>query len=317
MGPKQTVLAAIAAIVAIAIWSAAFTVDESKQAFIKRFGQIQGDAITEPGLHWKVPVIDEVVRFEKRLLAWDGDVEQIPTSGREFVMVDTTARWRITDPRLFLESVQNERGAQTRIDDILDSVVRDKISSSKLEEIIRSSDWELDKDKVEDEVAERQDVDLELSPDRGRQEIEQAIQKVAAKQMPSYGIKLEDVRIKRVNYIDSVRKQVEDRMISERQSIAERFRSEGRGRSEEILGEMKKELQTITSGAQRKAEEIRGEADAKVTEIYGQSYGQDPEFYSFLQTLETYKDTLGDNTTLMLRADSDFYRYLQSVEPED
>jgi membrane protease subunit HflC len=313
--PKQ-IAALIALLVAVLVlFSSAFTVDEAEQAFIVQFGQIQGEAITEPGLHWKIPLIQEVRRFDKRQLAWDGDVEQIPTRGREFVMVDTTARWRINDPRLFLESVRDENGAQTRIDDILDSVVRDKISSAKLEEIIRSSDWNVDADKIDPEISSRQDVDLELSPDEGRQELEKSILEVAAKQMPDYGIELIDVRIKRVNYIDSVRQQVEDRMISERQSIAERFRSEGRGRSEEILGEMKKELQTIRSGAQRKAEEIRGKADAEATQIYGQAYDRDAEFYAFLQTLETYKSTIEDNTTLMISADSDFYRYLESVRP--
>lgn len=313
--PKQ-IAALIALLVAVLVlFSSAFTVDEAEQAFIVQFGQIQGEAITEPGLHWKIPLIQEVRRFDKRQLAWDGDVEQIPTRGREFVMVDTTARWRINDPRLFLESVRDENGAQTRIDDILDSVVRDKISSAKLEEIIRSSDWNVDADKIDPEISERQDVDIELSPDEGRQELENSILEVAAKQMPDYGIELIDVRIKRVNYIDSVRQQVEDRMISERQSIAERFRSEGRGRSEEILGEMKKELQTIRSGAQREAEEIRGEADAEATQIYGEAYDRDAEFYAFLQTLETYKSTIEDNTTLMISADSDFYRYLENVRP--
>ncbi|XOZ32997.1 protease modulator HflC [Halomonadaceae bacterium KBTZ08] len=310
------VLTAVVLVILLVSSSAVFVVDQAKQAFIVRFGEIQGEAITEPGLKWKVPLIDDVRRFDKRLLAWDGDVEEIPTRGREFIIVDTTARWRIEDPRRFMESVRDEAGAQTRIDDILDSVVRDKISGAQLEEIVRSSDWDVDTEALEDEVAEREDVDLELSPDRGRQELEREILDVAEEQMPSYGIKLEDVRIKRVNYIDSVRKQVEDRMISERQSIAEKFRSEGRGRSEEILGEMQKELQTIQSEAEMEAKKLRGKADAQVTQIYGDAFGQDSEFYAFLQTLETYKDTIGDNTTLMLGADSDFYQYLENADKE-
>ena len=315
---KQASIAGIILVVVILVVSssAVFVVDQAEQAFIVRFGEIQGEAITEPGLKWKIPLIDDVRRFDKRLLAWDGDVEEIPTRGREFIIVDTTARWRISDPRRFLESVRDETGAQTRIDDILDSVVRDKISGARLEEIVRSSDWEVDTDQLEDEVAEREDVDLELSPERGRQELEREVLEVAKGQMPSYGIELEDVRIKRVNYISSVRKQVEDRMISERQSIAEKFRSEGRGRSEEILGEMQKELQTIQSEAEMQAKRIRGKADARVTRTYGEAFGQNPEFYSFLQTLETYKDTIGDNTTLMLNADSDFYRYLENAQKE-
>lgn len=309
-------LAVVVLVILLVSSSAVFVVDQAKQAFIVRFGEIQGDAITEPGLKWKVPLIDDVRRFDKRLLAWDGDVEEIPTRGREFIIVDTTARWRIEDPRRFMESVRDEAGAQTRIDDILDSVVRDKISGAKLEEIVRSSDWDVDTEELEDEMAQREDVDLELSPDRGRQELEREILDVAEEHMPSYGIKLEDVRIKRVNYIDSVRKQVEDRMISERQSIAEKFRSEGRGRSEEILGEMQKELQTIQSEAEMEAKKLRGKADAQVTQIYGDAFGQDSEFYAFLQTLETYKGTIGDNTTLMLGADSDFYQYLENADKE-
>ncbi len=315
---RPTTLAGIVAVLLILLLgkSSIFVVDQAEQAFVVRFGEIQGEAITEPGLKWKMPLIDDVRRFDKRLLAWDGDVEEIPTRGREFIIVDTTARWRIDNPRRFLESVRDEAGAQRRIDDILDSVIRDKVSGARLEEIVRSSDWEVDEQALREEVADREDVDLELTPDRGRQELEREVVEVASTQMPDYGIELKDVRIKRVNYISSVRKQVEDRMISERQSIAEKFRSEGRGRSEEILGEMQKELQTIQSEAEMRAKEIRGDADAEVTRVYGEAFGQNPEFYAFLQTLETYRDAIGDNTTLMLRADSDFYKYLESAGGE-
>ncbi len=315
MKPKATLLLAGLLAGAALISASAFTVDEAQQAFVVQFGKVQGEAITQPGLHWKLPFIQEVRRFDKRLLIWNGDVEQIPTLGREFVLVDTTARWRIANPRLFLESMRDEQGAQSRMDDILDSVVRDKISSARLEEIVRSSDWQVDPRKVEEETAESAHVDLDLKPGKGRGQLERDILELASAQMPSYGIELLDVRIKRVNYIKSVREQVENRMISERQSIAERFRSEGRGRSEEILGEMQKELQTIRSEARRNAETIRGRADGEVTRIYGRTYGQDPEFYSFLKTLEAYRVTVGDNTTLMIRGDSDLYRYLGSVQP--
>ncbi|ADO73640.1 protease modulator HflC [Stigmatella aurantiaca] len=299
--------------VLVTVYSSAFCVGETEQAFIVQFGEIKGEAITEPGLHWKRPFIDEIRRFDKRLLVWEGDVEQIPTLGREFILVSTSARLRITNPRLFLESVHDERGAQNSLDDILHSVVRNKVSGARLEEIIRSSDWRAPSHSLEEGGALQTDVNLALTPDRGCEELEREILKAAQAQISNYGIELLDVRIKRVNYIASVREQVENRMISERQSIAEKFRSEGRGRSEEILGEMQRELQIIRSEASRKAEEIRGEADAQVTHIYGQAYSQNAEFYGFLKTLETYRETMGANTTLMISANSDFYRYLESI----
>ncbi|MCB1640191.1 MAG: protease modulator HflC, partial [Xanthomonadales bacterium] len=231
--------------------------------------------------------------------------------GREFVVVDTTARWRISDPLQFLRSVRDEQGARTRLDDIIDSTVRDIVSGTDLEEIVRSRDWKVDVKELDDGTVVREDVDL-VKPKKGRERLEQEMLAAAASRVEQLGIELADVRIKRINYIDSVRRQVETRMISERQSIAERFRSEGQGRSQEILGQMERELRTITSEAERAAAEIRGRADAEATRIYGESFGADPEFYAFFRTLETYR-TMGENTTLMLDADSEYFRYLDST----
>lgn len=303
----------IAALVAVTVFSAAFIVDEAEQVIIVQFGEPQGDVVSDPGLHWKMPFIQEVRRFDKRLLIWDGDVTQIPTLGREFIQVDTTARWRIADPLQFLRSVRDERGGRTRLDDIIDSVVRDIVSGTELEEIVRSGDWNVDVKELDEVEQERQDVALTQRPKLGREKLESEILKSASRLMPGLGIELKDVRIKRINYIDSVRVQVENRMISERQAIAERFRAEGQGRSLEITGEMEKELRTINSEAARKAEEIRGDADAEAIRIYGEAFGRDAEFYAFMRTLETYRE-LGDNTTLMIRADSDFFRYLENTE---
>lgn len=290
-----------------------FVLDEADQAIIVQFGEPRGEIISEPGLKTKLPW-QQVRYFDKRLLNWDGDVTQIPTLGREFILVDTTARWRIDDPLQFLRSVRDERGARTRLDDIIDSVVRDMVSSTELEEIIRSQDWSVDLDDLEDPLlAEREDVDLQQRPKLGRELLEQEILQRAQRLMPELGIELHDVRVKRVNYIDSVRRQVENRMIAERQSIAERFRAEGQGQAQQILGEMERELRTIRSEAEREAQEIRGRADAEATRIYGQAFGEDPEFYTFFQTLETYR-ALGENSTLMLRADSDFFRYLERAQ---
>lgn len=310
---KSTLLAVVAVVALLIGYTTLYTVDEAKQAIVVQFGEPIGDVINEPGLKFKLPW-QNVRFFDKRLLVWDGDVTQIPTLGREFILVDTTARWRITDPLLFLTSVRDENGARTRLDDIIDSVVRDMVSSTELEEIVRSRDWEVDMEDLDDPtLADRGDVDLESRPQLGRELLEAEIRDRARASMPSLGIELDDVRIKRVNYIQSVRRQVESRMIAERQSIAERFRSEGRGRSQEILGNMERDLRSIRSEAGRQAEEIRGAADAEATRIYGQAFGADPEFYSFFRTLESYR-ALGDNSTLMLRSDSDFFRYLEQSQ---
>jgi len=310
----KAIIIAIAAIALIAGANFVFyTIDEAEQAIIVQFGEPMGDVISEPGLKMKLPW-QNVRRFDKRLLVWDGDVTQIPTLGREFILVDTTARWRIADPLLFLTSVRDEAGARTRLDDIVDSVVRDMVSSTELEEIVRSKDWEVDVDDLADPaMADRGDINLEKQPKLGRELLETEILERARDSMPTLGIVLDDVRVKRVNYIDSVRKQVENRMIAERQSIAERFRSEGQGRSQEILGNMERDLRRIRSEAEREAEEIRGEADAEATKIYGEAFGAEPEFYSFFRTLESYR-ALGPNATIMLSADSDFFRYLEESQ---
>lgn len=301
----------VAAILALLVASAAYVVDQAEQAIVVQFGEPVGDVVTEPGLHWKVPFIQEVRRFDKRFLSWDGDVSQIPTLGREFVVVDTTARFRIVDALQFLRSVRDETGARTRLDDIIDSVARDIVSGTELEEIVRSADWDVDVSELSEEEAAVVDTALE-KPEKGRGQLEKEMLASASRLMPELGIELVDVRIKRINYIDSVRKQVENRMIAERQSIAARFRSEGEGRSQEILGEMERQLRGIRSEAARQAQEIIGKADAEAARIYGQAFGADPEFYAFFRTLESY-DAIGENTTLMIGADSDFFRYLEST----
>ena len=304
------VLGLLAAVVILG--AGLFVIDQAEQGIIVQFGEPVGEVVATPGLHWKRPFIQEVRRFDKRLLAWDGDVSQIPTLGREFIVVDTTARWRIVDPLKFLRSVRDELGARTRLDDILDSVVRDIVSGADLEEIVRSHDWDVDPAQAEEALA-RGDVALQ-KPKLGREGLEQKMLAAASRLMPDMGIEIVDVRIKRINYIESVRRQVESRMVSERQSIAARFRSEGEGRSQEILGNMEKQLREIRSEAERKAEEIRGTADAEATKTYGAAYGADPEFFAFFRTLESYR-ALGKNATLMLDAKAEFFRYLESTQP--
>lgn len=306
----------IVIILVVVISSSMYTVDETEQVVVTQFGRPVSSEIDRPGLHFKKPFIQDVRRFDKRLITWDGDVNQIPTLGREFIIVDTTARWRIVDPLLFLQSVRNEAGARSRLNDILDSVVRDKISGTELEEIVRSKDYTVTDSDLEDPALVREDVDLTAKPKMGREELTRGILEEARKAMPELGLELVDLRLKRINYIEDVGRKVEERMISERQRIAEQFRSEGQGRSAEIDGETDKMIREITSEAQRKAEEIKGNADAEATTIYGQSFGQDPEFYAFFRTLESYAKTIGSNTTLLINADSGFYQYLNEIRPE-
>ena len=313
--PRVVLGAIIALALAITLYSATFVVDQSQQAIVVEFGEPKGGLITQPGLHLKKPFIQTVRLFDRRLLIWDGDPNQIPTLGREFISVDTTARWRIVDPLQFLKSVRDEAGARSRLNDILDSVVRDKISNTDLEEIVRSKDWRPDPTAIEAEEPLRTDVDLTAPTKMGREQLTREILHDAQKVIAPLGIELIDVRIKRLNYIDEVRSKVEDRMIAERQRVAEQFRSEGAGRSAEIDGETDRQQRTIISEGQRRAEEIRGTADAEATQIYGDVFGRDPEFYAYFRTLENYSRSIGENSTLMLRADSDFFKYLQDISP--
>ena len=290
-----------------------YTVEEGQQAIVLQFGRPVGETVTQAGLHFKLPFIQEVRRFEKRLLIWDGEPNQIPTKGREFIWVDTTARWRIADARKFLESVATEAGAQSRLNDIIDSVVRDQVSSSELVELVRSATWEVPPGEVLQEAPEEVQEELKKKIARGREEITRTILAEARRIIPQYGIELVDVRIKRLNYVESVQQKVYARMISERMRIAAQFRSEGEGRSAEILGTMEKELRQIRSNAYRQVQEIRGQGDAEATRIYGEAYGADPEFYAFSRTLEAYKEGSKANSVMILTTDSDYYRYLKQA----
>ncbi len=292
-----------------------YVLEEGEQGVIVQFGKPVGSSVTEAGLHVKLPFIQKILRFEKRLLIWDGDPNQIPTAGREFIWVDATARWRIVDPLKFLENVASENGAQSRLDDIVDSVIRDLVSANSLVELVRSTTWQASESEVPGETPQELAEELTREIQLGREELTRAILEEVREITPQYGIEVVDVRIKRLNYVQSVREKVYDRMISERNRIASRYRSEGEGRSAEILGNMEKELREIRSTAYRTVQEIRGEADASATRIYGEAYGRDPEFYAFSRTLEEYKEKQNDSIILVLTTDSDFYRYLKLAAP--
>lgn len=307
-----------AAVLAVVLLSGSvYTLDETEQAVIVQFGAPVGDAVTTPGLHFKAPFIQEVRRFDKRLLMWDGDPNQIPTLGREFILVDATARWRIADPLRFLKSVRDESGAQSRLDDVIDSVVRNRVSSFELVEIIRSKDWKVKEEDIDPLLVPEEELEdiLEERVMMGREELTRSILEEASKEMPAYGIELKEVFIKRINYIPSVQEQVFNRMIAERRRIAERFRAEGQGQSAEIRGEMRREVEEIVSKARREAETIRGAADAEATRIYNEAYGTDPEFYAFYRSLESYARSMGDRATLILGMDSEYFRYFREADP--
>ncbi|MCH8980548.1 protease modulator HflC [candidate division KSB1 bacterium] len=287
-----------------------FVVDETEQAILLQFGRPIGEPITTAGLNFKIPFIQEVRKFDKRVLEWDGDENQIPTSDKKYIHVDTFGRWRIIDPLKFLQSVRgDELLAQSRLDDIVDSATRNFISENLLLEAVRNTNREMQTTIEEQGRIGTERVVLEIK--KGREQITREILAKAAEAMPEFGIELLDVRIKRINYIEEVREKVYERMISERKRIAEKSRSEGQGRKAEIDGERQKEYQRISSEAYREAQKIKGRGDAEATRIYANSFGRDPEFYSFIETLESYKKTMNSNTTLILSTNSEYLKYLK------
>jgi membrane protease subunit HflC len=286
-----------------------FTVDETEQAVITQFGRPIGEPITEPGLNPKIPFIQVVNFFPKTLLEWDGDPGQIPTLDKTYIWVDTFARWRITDPLKYFRTVHNEIGAQRKLDDIIDPAVRNFVTSYHLIESVRNSNRPMDTMEIGLEQIGKKATVTEVKT--GREKITRLISEQAAPKLAEFGIEVVDVRIKRINYVEEVQKAVFGRMIAERNQIAEKFRSEGSGESKKIEGEKDKELKKISSEAYRTSQEIKGKADAEAASLYAEAYGRDSEFYSFVKTLEVYKNTLDENTALMLSTDSDFLRYLK------
>jgi membrane protease subunit HflC len=288
-----------------------YVVNEAEQAIITQFGKPVGD-VAQPGLHVKIPFVQKVTRFERRILKWDGAPNQIPTKDKRFIWIDTTARWRIKDPLLFYTTVATERGALSRLDDILDSVVRDAVSGRLLVELVRGSDY-----KAQDKAEEQFEVEGVVVPTEelvGREEIMANILDKARANTPDYGIELLDVQIKRINYVEQVRTRVYERMINERKKVAAQYRSEGEGEQADILGQMDRELKGISSEAYRKVLEVRGGADAEAAAIYAEAYNRDKEFYAFLRTLESYKKSIQKNGRLVISTDSDYYRYLKQAQ---
>ncbi len=294
---------------AVFIYNAAYSIDETEQVIVTQFGRIIGEPKVDPGLKFKIPFIQQANYFAKNLLDWDGDPGQIPTLDKTYIWVDTFARWKITDAVKFFQTVNNRFAAIGKLNDIIDPAVRNFITSNQLIEAVRKSDRTLDRSGFGGSDFESERIYYTITT--GREKITQGILNQAQPKLAPFGIELVDVKIKRINYVEQVRKSVYGRMIAERKQIAEKFRSEGKGEAQKIRGEKERDLLEIQSTAYRKAQEIKGKADAEATIIYAEAYGVDPEFYSFVQTLEVYIESLGEKNTLILSTDSEFLKYLK------
>jgi len=295
----------------------AYTVDETEQVVVTRFDKVQRTENT-PGLKFKWPIIEKALVFPNNLQEWDGDPGQIPTRDKTYIWVNTFARWKIVDPVLFFKTIGYVNRAQQRLDEIIDPTVRNFITSNRLIEAVRNSNRELDTfEDLGDSATEDPKKDL---PARfaqvyvGRDKIDNGILNQASPKLKQFGIELADVKIKRVNYVEEVRKSVYDRMIAERRQIAQKFRSEGKGEAQKILGEKERELKRIESEAYRTAQEVMGKADAESTRLYAEAFGLDPEFYSFIKTLEVYGSALSDNSSLVLSTDSEIFKYIKGYK---
>ena len=309
---NSKVLLLIAAGIAVVMaYTSAFIVNETEQVVITQFGRVVGTPKQAPGLYFKVPVIQDAIYFPKNLLQWEGDPGQIPTLDKTYIWVDVFARWKIVDPVKFLQTVNNTISAQSRLDDIIDPATRNFITSYRLIEAVRRSNRELDTFEIGLEDIQKEPVEQITT---GRDKITHGILEQAQPKLTPFGIELVDVKIKRINYVEQVRESVYGRMIAERKQIAEKFRSEGKGEAAKIIGEKERDLKRITSEAYRTAQEVKGKADAESTKLYAQAFGIDPEFYSFMKSLEVYNDTLGENSSVVLSTSSEFLKYLKGYK---
>jgi membrane protease subunit HflC len=311
-------LISIFVVVALAILANAslYTVDMREQVVITRFQQVVGEPIKTPGLKFKMPFVDKVNRFSKMVMEWDGPGSAIPTKEKVNIVVDTFARWQIKDPLVFMKGVRDERSAQSRLNDVIDSETRKVIASHEFIEVVRSTK---DRVVVVDETIVTPDSRLgKLTPIKlGRQALEAMILKNARPKIEGWGIELLDVRVKRINYNPDVLRTIYDRMTSERMQIADRFRSEGAGEAAKKLGERDRDLKEIESEAYKKIQEIEGAADAKATEIYAKAYNASPEsveLFTFVKSMETLRLTITPDSTMILTTNGDLMGYLKSMD---
>jgi len=307
---KRIIFLIFLALIILGAYSSLYIVDETQQVVKTRFGKPVGNAVTTPGLHAKVPYFDVLHYFDKRYLEWDGRPNQIPTKDKRFIWVDTYARWRISDPLLFYQRLNDERGAHSRLDDIIDGETRNAIAGHNIIEVVRMSN----RVSLVDSTALEEQTKLEKIS-VGRENIGDEILIAAQARCADLGIEILDFEFKRINYVKEVQEKVFERMVTERKRIADKYRSEGQGEASRINGERERELLRIRSGAFRTAQEIKGKADAEATAIYNQAYNRSPqtrEFYHFMKTMETYLNTIDASTTLILSTEGDFYKFLKS-----
>tara|TARA_B100000029_G_scaffold28267_1_gene27449 strand:- start:6523 stop:7455 length:933 start_codon:yes stop_codon:yes gene_type:complete len=308
----KTYLLVGAVLIFLVLSNSLYIVDETEQVIITQFGKPVGEAKTEAGLKIKIPLIQTVIRFDKRILQWDGSANEIPTKDNKYIFIDAFARWKISDPLEFYKSAKNEMQAQSRLDDIVDGAVRDEISNRLMEEIIRSTNREM-VIKDENSTQEFQDVSqVEVPKDGARLVIIASILNNVSEKLSelNMGIEVIDIQLKRINYNSQVREKLFNRMISDQNRIAEKYRAQGQGQKQEILGKQIQKKKELISAAYLNAQKIRGEADAKATEIYARSYGKSPEFYNFIKTLETYENTIDSSTQIILSTDNPYLKYL-------
>jgi len=314
--PVSIIIIALAALAFIG-WNTVYTVSEVEQAIITQFGKPVGDPITTAGLKFKAPFVQQVNPIDRRVLEWDGNPSDMPTKDKLYISVDLFARWRITDPLQYFLRLRDERSAQSRLDDILGSETRNAVAKHELIEIIRTTKGRVPLwDSLLTDQERAQDIGALVPIQKGRALVEREIFVAAAEKVAVFGIELLDIRFKRINYNDSVRPKIYDRMISERRQIAERFLSEGNGEAARIRGNRVRDLNKIQSEAYRQVEEIRGVADAKATEIYAGAYNrntQSIEFFEFTRTMQAYKDIISDGNTLVLSTDSDLFKFLKGI----
>lgn len=307
-------------IVGFVLYNSVYTVNEVEQMIITQFGKPVGEPVTSAGLKVKIPFIQEINPIDKRILEWDGSPSDMPTKDKLYISVDLFARWRIVDPLQYFLRLRDERSAQSRLDDILGSETRNSVAKHELIEIIRTTKDRIPlRDTLLTGAQQEQDMGSLVPIQKGRKQVEAEIFAAAAGKVKVFGIELLDIRFKRINYNQSVRPKIYDRMISERRQIAERFLSEGNGEAARIRGNRIRDLNKIQSEAYRQVEEIRGVADAKATEIYAKAYNQSPEsveFYEFTRTMESYKTIMASNTTLVLSTDSDLFKFLKGMDPK-
>jgi membrane protease subunit HflC len=310
MNTKMIVGALVGLLIVVGMMCA-FTVDETQQVIITRFSKIDR-TIQEPGLHFKLPLVERAIFYPRNLQEWDGDPGEIPTKDKTYIYVDTFARWKIIDPVLFFQTIGMHADLATnRLNEIIDPAARNLITSNRLIETVRNTNRVLDTFEIGLEDEEQKMQRKAYAVTIGREKIDEMIRQEARPKLEQFGIELVDVKIKRLNYREEVRRSVYDRMIAERKQIAQKFRSEGKGEAQKILGDKELDLKKIQSEAYRQAQEIKGKADATATRLYAEAFGRDPEFYSFTKTLEIYDEALDKESTLVLSTDSDLLKYLK------